>query len=55
MLQFAEAIFLPSALFEQLTNCGIDRCFLENKEADLSQYVQQLALFTTDDKIGGIY
>lgn len=44
MLQSAEAIFLPNVSFEQLTNCGIDRRFLENKEADLSRYVQQLAL-----------
>lgn len=50
MLQSAEAIFLPSVSFEQLTNCGIDRCFLENKEADLSQHAQQLALLTMDDK-----
>lgn len=50
MLQSAEAIFLPNVSFEQLTNCGIDRRFLENKEADLSRYVQQLALLTMDDK-----
>lgn len=50
MLKSAEAVFLPNVSFEQLTDGGIDRHFLENKEADLSQYVQQLALLTMDDK-----